>query len=274
MNENELNELIVIEQLPKITQQLQLISSEIDKEIEYALSLECSEESKNEVKKAKANLNKIKTTLEERRKQVKNAVMNPYTEFENIYNELVKDKLVNADTTLKNRIDEIENQEKLDKENELREFAEQHIIANNIQDIVTFEDIGLNITLSASIKSLKEQVLEFVDKVVSDMKLIEMEEYRDEIFVEYIKNHGNFAQCKMNVIERHRKIEELKKQQEEKLEQEKQEEKIVEKVEEVIAPKEIIEDDEIIKVSFTLTGTKEQIKKVKDLIIELGIEYE
>ena len=49
---------------------------------------------------------------------------------------------------------------------------------------------------------------------------------------------------------------------------------IPEKSKTIPITKEIIKDTEIIKVSFTLTGTKEQIKKVKDLIIELGIEYE
>ena len=276
MNENELNELIVVEQLPKITQQLQLISNEIDKEIDYALSLECNEESKNEVKKAKANLNKIKTTLEERRKQVKNAVMNPYTEFENIYNELVKDKLVNADATLKNRIDEIETQQKLEKENELREFAQQHIEANKLQDIITFENIPLNITLSASIKSLKEQILDFVNKVVEDLKLIDMDEYKEEILVEYLKTL-DYGKSKMEVNFRHRQMEQIMLKQATEKEQEKQEEKVVEKVEEAIeevsVPKELIEDDEIIVVQFNVKGEKSKIKELKNKIIELGLEW-
>ena len=69
-------------------------------------------------------------------------------------------------------------------------------------------------------------------------------------------------------------MEELKKQQEEKLEQEKQEEKVVEKVEEVVAPKEIIEDDEVITVQFTITDTKEKIIKLRDYLKENGINYE
>ena len=47
----DLNSLVVVEQLPKIRETLGVISSEIDKEIEYALALDCTEESKTEVKK-------------------------------------------------------------------------------------------------------------------------------------------------------------------------------------------------------------------------------
>ena len=276
MKENELNlnEIIIVEQLPKIKQQLQVISDEVDKEIEYALSLECNDDSVKEVKNARARLNKIKTTMEDKRKQVKNAVLNPYNEFETIYNDLVKNKLASADTTLKEKIDSVENQLKQQKEDELRMFAEQWFISKGIEDIVAFEDIGLNITLSASMKSLKEQIIEFCEKVFNDLKLIELEEYSDEILYEYNKNGLDFANAKIKVIERHKRLEEIQKQQEMKQEQEKQEEQVVEKVDEIVTPKEIIEDDELITVSFKVTGTKEQIKKIKELIIEMGIDYE
>ena len=62
MDEKKLNELIIIEQLPKIKQTLQVISDCIDEKIKYAMSLECTEESAKEVKNVGAELNKIKTT--------------------------------------------------------------------------------------------------------------------------------------------------------------------------------------------------------------------
>ena len=274
MEEKSIDSLVVVEQLPIIKQQLQIISEEVDKEIKYALSLECDEDSKKEVKDARARLNKIKTTLEEKRKQVKNAVMTPYNEFENIYNELVKDKLVVADNTLKERIDEIETLQKDEKELELKEFAQQHIETNNLQDIITFEDIGLNITLSASMSSLKDKIVDFCQKVRQDLDLIELEEFKEEILVEY-KNNLDFAQSKMMIVERHKQMEEIKNKMEQQDKAQKEVEKIIERVEEALGtPKEIIEDDEIIEVQFKVKGTKEQIKQIKNLIIELGIEYE
>lgn len=275
MEEKNIDSLVVVEQLPIIKQQLQIISEEVDKEIKYALSLECDEDSKKEVKDARARLNKIKTTLEEKRKQVKNAVMTPYNEFENIYNELVKDKLVVADNTLKERIDEIETLQKDEKELELKEFAQQHIEANNLQDIITFEDIGLNITLSASISSLKDKIVEFIKKVSDDLECISSDEDRDEILYEYQHNGFNYQQAFLTIRKKKEELNKIKEQRDAVQLVIDEESNIVEKVEEIITtPKEVIEPDEIIEVQFKVKGTKEQIKQIKNLIIELGVEYE
>lgn len=275
MKENniDLNEIVKIEQMPIVFEQLEKIGTLIEKSTKDLDELECTEENKQEVKNRRTEINKTLEVLEDKRKEIQNKLLEPYNVFVDKYNKECKIKLQNASNLLKEKIDTIETQQKLEKENELREFAEQHIISNNIQDIVKFEDIGLNITLSASVKSLKEQILDFINKIIEDIKLIELEEYKDEIMIEY-KQTLNYADSKVKVFLRHKQLEEMKKQQEEKLEQEKQEEKVVEKVEEVVAPKEIIEDDEIITVSFTITDTKEKILKLRDYLKENGINYE
>ena len=265
------NKLITLEQLPIIKYHLEQLSVEIKEKVDRANSLYVGEDTVKDVKKVRADLNKEFNELESQRKQVKQAIMSKYDEFEEIYKENVSNLYKQADTTLKEKIDNVENQLKLEKESELREFAEQHCQANNVH--IDFERIGLNITLSASIKSLKEQALEFIQKVVNDLKLIDMEEYRDEILYEYNQTF-DFVNSKTKVIERHKQLEELKQQQETKLEQKIEEEKVVEKVEEVIAPKEIIEDNEVITVQFTITDTKEKILKLRDYLKENEINYE
>lgn len=274
MNENELNELVIVEQLPIIKQQLQLISNEVDKEIEYALSLEVNDDSVKEVKNARARLNKIKSTMEEKRKQVKNAVMNPYNEFEEIYNELVKNKLSNADMTLKEKIDNVENQLKTEKQEKLELFAKEHIEFNNLENIINFDDIPLNITLSTSMKSLKEQILAFVKKISDDLEVISSDENRDEILYEYQHNGFDYANAVLTIRKRKEEINKLQEQQKEIQLQIDEDAKIVEKVEEIVAPVEVIEGEDVITVSFKVTGTKEKIKQIKELIIELGVEYE
>ena len=269
----ELSDIVEITQMPVIFEQLEKIGTLIEESTKDLDKLECTEENKQEVKKRRTEINNTLKVLEDRRKEIKNSLLEPYNVFNEKYENECKTKLETASNLLKEKIDVIEKQQLLEKENELREFANQHIIANNIQDIITFEDIRLNITLTASIKSLKEEVLFFIEKIVNDLKLINMEEYKEEILIEY-KKYLNFSTDKIIVIERHKQLEELKKQQDNIQEKIQDDLKVEEKVEEVIAPKEIIEDSEVIKVSFTLIGTKEQIKKVKDLIVQLGIEYE
>lgn len=284
MQEEQINGLVIVEQLPVIKQHLQIISDEIEEEIKYALSLECTEESKTVVKEARSKLNKIKTALEEKRKAVKSAVLTPYEEFEVVYNELVKDKLVKADATLKIKIDNIEIVQKAEKDKELREFYDEYIKKYNLEDLeIPFDCMGLNVTLSASMKSLKEKIVEFCDKIANDLKLIELEEYKDEIMLEF-KNLLNFASAKMKVVERHKQLE-LMKQREEELARKKEEEaKIVEKVEEVVEPEIIApvevetttlaDTEEQYVITFTVHGTKEQIMKLKQFLNEEGLRYE
>ena len=267
------NQLIILEQLPIIKTHLEQLSKEISVKVDNATSLIVNEETVKEVKQVRANLTKEFNELESQRKQVKQAIMAKYDEFEEIYKENVSNLYKQADAELKEKIDNVESQLKQEKQDELELFAKQHFEFNDIDDIVKFEDIGLNITLSASMKSLKDQITAFCEKIVNDLKLIELEEYKDEILVEY-KSNLDFTKSKLDVITRHKMLEELKERQAKQEEIAKKVEELVEKVDEITVPKEVIEDDELIKVSFTLTGTKEQIKKVKDLIVELGIEYE
>lgn len=268
----DINDIVRIETMPVVFEQLEKIGTLIDERTKDLDTLECTEENKQEVKKRRTEINNTLKVLEDKRKEIKTKLLEPYNVFEEKYENECKTKLQNASELLKGKIDIIESQQLLEKENELREFVNQHCEANKIH--LDFERIGLNITLSASVKSLKEQALEFINKVVSELKLIDMEEYRDEILYEYNQTL-NFVDSKTKVVERHKQLELLKQQQEEKLEQEKQEEEIIGKVEEIIeVPKEIIEDTEVITVQFTITDTKEKILKLRDYLKENEIYYE
>ena len=270
----DINEIMKIEQMPVVFEQLEKIGSLIDETTKDLDKLECTEENKQEVKKRRTEINNTLRVLEDRRKEIKTKLLEPYDTFNEKYENECKDKLEYASNLLKGKIDYIEQQQLKEKEEELREFTEQHIIANNIQDIIKYEDLNLCITLSASIKSLKEQILNKIEKVVSDLKLIETEEFKEELFIEYKKNNFDYVDAKIIVNERHRQIKELQKQQEQKNIETKQEEKIIEKVEEVITPKEVIEDTEVITVQFTITDTKEKIIKLRDYLKENEIHYE
>ena len=284
MEEKELNvnEIVKVESIGVIKQQLDKVEEIIDKKVKdipkqlkkiKQMSFEEQEDAKGDIKKYKQYLSNLQKQLEEKRKEIHNEIEKPYNEFNEYYSNGVYKKLDDGITQLKDVINEIEDLQKDEKECELREFANQHFEVNNIDDIVSFDDIPLNITLSASISSLKEQVLKFVEKINNDLKLIELEEYKDEILIEYKKNH-NFAQSKIDVIFRHQQLEAMQKRDEEILKMKIEEQKVVEKVEEITVPKEVIEDTDLITVSFKVTGTKDKIKQIKNLIIELGVEYE
>lgn len=267
------NEIIVLEQLPIIRATLENLSVEIKEKVDRANNLIVNEDTVKEVKQVRADLNKEFNELESQRKAVKQAIMAKYDEFEEIYKENVSNLYKDADAQLKGKIDNVENQLKQEKIDELELFAKEHIEFNELDHIISFEDIGLNITLSASMKSLKEQILAFINKTLEDIKLIELEEYKDEILVEY-KNSLNFADAKLKVIERHKQLEELQNKQKEVQLQIDDEARIIEKVEEITAPKEIIEDEDMLKVTFTIVAPKSKIVKLKEFLKENEIEYE
>lgn len=287
MEENKIMDIqdyIRVESLPKIFYQLEEIGKVVDNALVGIEDMVCDEDNKKEVKKRKQEITAFKNMMEDRRKQIKSQVMAKYDEFNKKYEEEVKSKLVNAESVLTEKYTAIETQQKLDKENELREFVEQHCKDKKIH--IDFERIGLNITLSASIKSLKEQALNAIEKVASDLKLIELEEYKDEILLEYNKSF-DFVSAKMTVIDRHKQLEEIKRKQEELEKQKEEEQKIVENVEavieeveeEIIAPVEIetttLEDEEeTYIIQFTVRGTKSKLKELKEFLQKGGYDYD
>lgn len=266
------NDLIIVEQLPIIKARLENLSIEIKEKVARATSLVVNDETVKEVKQVRADLNKEFAELETQRKQVKQAIMAKYNEFEKIYKKNVSNLYKNADAELKEKIDNVENQLKQEKEEELREFVKQHCEANKIH--IEFEKIGLNITLSASMKSLKEQALKFIEGIVNDLKLIELEEFKSEILLEYNNNGFDFSKAKLDVITRRKQLEEIQRQQEEKQVAEQKTQEVIETVEKILEPVEVIDDEDVITVTFTITDTKENIIKVREFMKKEGIKYE
>lgn len=271
----EIKDIIRVETLPKIVQQLEQLSVEVDGIVNDALALECNEESKQDVKKARANINKMKTELEDRRKIVKEQILEPYMNFEKVYNELIKDKLVYADNTLKNKIDEIENAQKQEKENNIKDYFLEYCESVHLLSIVTWEQLNIKIGLSDSEKKLREEVKSKLDKIESDIKLIELEEYSNDIMVEYLKDF-DFAKAKLTVVNRIAEINRLKEEKE-KIEQLQQQDKILEdKVDEIVIPVDNVEKpvDNILTTKFQVQGTKEQLVNLKQYMIQSNIKFE
>lgn len=269
-----MNELIVVEQLPIIKERLQEIRKEIEAKVETANALVCTEDSVKDVKKVRTELTKQFKELEEQRKAVKNAVMTPYNDFEAIYKENVSDLFKNADSTLKMKIDSVESELKRVKEDEVKEYFNELKEDLNI-DFISFEIMGLKVNLSDSLKSLKTKVSEYLENINQDLKLIDTQDDKEEILVEY-KNSLNVANAINNVKARKQAIEEEKARQELLKKAQDEEEKRVNEVNSVIVEnvkEEIKEEDPVFTMTFSVTGTKEQLKAIKNFIIESGVTY-
>lgn len=273
-----IKDLIEVKQLPVIEEQLRSVSTVIDERVKNATSLVCTEESVKTIKEIRAELNKDYKEFENKRKLVKEQVLKPYNDFENVYKECISDKFRNADIILKGKIDNVENELKSKKEKEIKEYFEEYKEANNI-DFITYGQARINVTLSASMKSLKEQAKQFIDKIVDDLKLIETQEHKTEILVEY-KQTLNVSQAITSVTNRFKAIEEEKK----KIEQEKELQKFVVDTakesdkysEQIILNASSVEEktEEILTLKFTVRGTRTKLKELKQFLESGGYDYE
>ncbi len=203
--ETNVGELIVVQQLPVIVQQLQVISAQIEEQTAYALSLEVTEDNYKEIKKIRSGLNASFNALEDKRKEVKRLILAPYEEFDGVYKQLVTDKYKPAAQQLNERITVVEDGLKQKRANELREYFNEYAQSKNI-DFLSFEHLDLNITLSASKKSLKDKVKATIDKVADDLAMIDTQPYKAEILVEY-KKSLNVSQAILTVTNRMKAIE-------------------------------------------------------------------
>lgn len=282
-NEPQTEELIEVVQLPVIQERLNIISEQIKAAVSYVKSLECNEDTYKLVKKQKAELNKQFEKLDAQRKAVKKAVLEPYNEFEEIYNSLIRDVFKPAEREISKQITDVENGLKLKKRAELVEYFEEYTKAIGI-DFVSFEDIPLNITLSASVKSLKKQIRDFLDKTITDLSLIATQDHATEILVEY-RRTLDASYSIMAVKERHRAIEEEERRHEDVMATDEAKQAVVSKVEEAIEETEAFapptveeavqeENEAVYETTFKVRGTLTQLKALKKFLINGGYDYE
>ena len=277
-----MQDLIIVKQLPQIEEHLKDLSAEIDKKVENAKGLVCTEESVKIVKQVRADLNKEFKELETQRKTVKEQILAPYMQFEEVYKTYISEKYKSAEIDLKQKIDITENTLKQQKEKEIKDYFEEYKTANNI-DFVTYKQANINVTLTASKKSLKEQAKKFIDEIVDDLKLIETQECKDEILVEY-KQTLNVSRSIQNVANRHKLLEEEKRKREEKVvaivsnENHEITKESYEQLEQVfnkpLERPEEQEKEQILTLKFTVRGTRNKLKELKKFLEDGGYDYE
>lgn len=276
------NEIIVVKQLPVIQEQLQQIKAQVTARVENALSLVCNKDTVKIVKEERAALNKEKLFWEEKRKEVKKAVLAPYENFEAVYKECISDNYKKADAELKAKIDSVENELKEETKTEIKAYFDEYLQSKDI-DFVTFENANINVTLSASKKSLKEQAKAFIDRICDDLALIDVQEHKDEILFHYKKIDGfsflNASKSITFVAEKYRAIEAEKAKEAERQAKAEAEAKAVEKVEEIappivepIAPP--VEEEPILTTKFTVRATKTKLKALKEFLEKGRYDYE
>ena len=271
------NNLITLQQEPVIIyEKIKSVGEEVQKRI-TDLNLEnqlVTEDTIKAVKGIRTDLNKEFAAFEEQRKFIKNAVTKPYQEFEEKYKEFIATHYNNADNTLKNKISDFENKLKEDKAERLKSYFTE--LCQSLQiDFLTFEQVKLNVTLSASEKSLKETISAFVEGVKKDLDLLksipESDEFKAEVLHDYKKDLNMANALRITQERKKAKEEELKRIEEQKIDVVKNATTAESQKEVLQAPK-IEETPKLVETQFRVRGTIEQLKALKQFIIENNIE--
>lgn len=287
--ENPGNDLIVVRQLPVIEDQLLAVKESIEARVKDALSLVCTEDTYKDIKKIRSDLNKEFQQLESRRKEIKVQILAPYEKFEGVYRECAGDIYKNADIKLGEKIREVENGLKQQKADDLEKFFAEYRESLGLPvDFVQLSDAGIKIGLSDSKVSLHRQASEFLDRIDSDLKVINTQEHRDEILVEYTGKF-NLSAAMLIVDNRHKMIAAEKARQEEIKARQQAAQAAAQAVQETvhaetpaaIQPPVKTPDPEAVpaapvmyKATFTVTATIDGLKALKQFLNEGGYQYE
>lgn len=300
-------QLIIIKTMPVIEQQLEALKPEIEAMTAEALAMECTKENIRIVKKVCSDLNKKAEVLDQRRIQIKTQYMAAYDAMNQTFKTCVTDPINKAVRELRGKINELETADKKKTEDAIRLYFSEYAESVGYPGI-PYDRAGINITLTATEKSLKDKARAFIDRVSADLGVIDGLKNADEITVEYNASL-NLKTAIDTVKERHRQIEAANRQREEAAAAEAQriaaaariaeaqaqqrKEKMLAAVENrpvvlsapVVEKPPIVEappvvekapdkdPNEIVRVSFTVTTARRKIRLLREFMIKEGIEY-
>ena len=241
-------------------------------------AIEATEENLFSIKKLRAELNNNFKELEERRKYIKGVVLKPYDDFDAKYKNLIAAEFQNADALLKDKTSIVENEILTQKTDNLKCYFTE----KNTFDFIKFEDLGLKITKSLSDKSIQTEIDRKLNQVESDLSTIETLEHKDRVLAKYqISKDLNHAISNVNIeIQKEKEIAQAKETAKQAVSvAEKPIETPIEKTEAPAIEEPVKEDTpetdtKIYKMNFSVMGTKEQLKSIKDFMEQKGIKYE
>ena len=277
--------MLVCTQQPVISENLVDLQERVASIADMVNQLPRVPDSVPQVKKARADLRKYFDSLEEQRKAVKAAVMAPYNEAEAKYKALVSGPIQSADRLCKDFVDGVELEMKQACENGLRDYFDELRAASHVE-FLKFEQAGIVVDMASAKqktpKKLREQLVQFVARVASDVDRIAEMDDAEEIMVEYQKSL-NVADAIGIVLDRHRRIQAQREAAQVRSTAKAAEAEAVRKVDAVAPPVAVPppHQEKRYKIAFTLHPTESQLDKLrpvlrnlKDFLNQEGIRYE
>lgn len=278
------------------------LKKEITEKAEMYGSLVYTDENIKEAKVDRAKLNKFIKVLEDKRKDVKKMMLEPYTQFESQVKELVSiigEANDNIASQVKAYTEKLR-EEKREKVKEIYDKAMSVEGAEGIAEILTFDRVFKESFLNSSttFKSIVNEIEDLRDRVRHDLEVINADtgEYQFEMKQAYLKNLDmtEAISVKQQFEENARKKAEYEakrkaEMEERKAREEAEAQKVVQAGKQVVVeqqPEETQQEVEVTKiveatvteerkftVSFKVYGTQKQLRELKEFLTSNNIEY-
>lgn len=244
---------------------------------EYYSKIVFTEETLKEATDEKAEVNKYKDKVKKFKKEIIDEYNKPINNFKELCDSTIS-LLENTYTTINDQIKAFDLQTIAEYTEIIRSYFNEYAKSKNI-DFVIFEDMNFKVlkgslTESKNLtKKTKDSINSFIDKIVDDIKLLNSQQYVDEMMIEY-KKDLNVSRSITEVNNRHVELERVKQEKESKKEQELTDETMLNKIDECLKAPKIEKTEEILELTFKVRGTQEKLRELKEFLIQGGYDYE
>lgn len=275
-------EFVVTTDLTKLQpNEIQSNFDETRKWLESALApytaMVVSEDAIADAKKKRAEINRVKSALDEKRKSVKRQWVQPYLTWEKQVNELIS-LCDDASKNIDDQVKSFENDVKEQKKAELEKFFNENATAADVDFYINFEMCFNPKWLNSTVKieTAKDEIDKYIEETVDDLKTIaDLEsEYNEELFTTYKETHDI-----KRVLARNKALAEMKKANEARTkpsDEWKSSENVNlpwgEETPQTMPKTQKEKPEKMYDLLLQLKLTMEQAKNIKRIMGELGIE--
>ncbi|SRR5690349_579989 len=158
---------VIFNDFERIKQQAAALAENIKK-------VKVNDENLKQSKKLLAAVNSRVKLLEDKRIEIKKAMLEPYQEFEAQVKEIVG-IVKEADDVVRQQVKQLEELERLEKEHVLSTKFESRLKHYSFRDLFHFNDFlkPRHLNKTAAIEAVEVEMVEFLERITKDMKVIE-----------------------------------------------------------------------------------------------------
>ena len=195
------NQIITLEALPVLKNSIKeagLMFDQMAVEVGLGSEVVVTSENRPLVKSMVAEITRKYNEFETSRKALKNQLLKDYEDLMVVYKVEISDRYAALVEQAKKAIAASEQAEIEEKISSAKSYLSEALAAKEI-DYVNFEQLPIKFNLSISPKKIREEIDQFIDRLLDAERLIDSEEYRVEIMTEFKRNGLNASRAILDV---------------------------------------------------------------------------